>query len=114
MSVYLICFVLMWAILLAVWTLVPSFTPVLIYTTSPVLTSNGTLSYYTSIPKCEEGVVGRVALGLMAFTILCGVYIVFRVRNVPNAFNESRWISFAIYNWVVLGITMVSVSIKNK
>jgi uncharacterized membrane protein len=41
-------------------------------------------------------------------TIIFGMVITYAVRNVPSDYNESRWIAFSIYNWVVIGVVLVS------
>ena len=36
--------------------------------------------------------------------MLLGAFLAFRVRKVPEAFNEGRYILIAVYNWVLVGI----------
>lgn len=63
---------------------------------------------YLSFDRCAAGgqykyaVDGNTLLAAYHFIILLwGGYLAFRVRNVPDGFNESRYMGWAIYNCVV-------------
>ncbi len=50
------------------------------------------------------------AWGALKASILCwGVYLAFRTRNVTTTFNESKAISFSIYNITVMVIVVIAV-----
>jgi G protein-coupled receptor 158 len=46
----------------------------------------------------------------MIITLVFGVWMTYSVRNTPSAFNESKWIAFALYNWVVIGVVLNAIS----
>ena len=42
--------------------------------------------------------------------LLFGVYLCFSVRKAPAAFNESKHITWSIYNAIILGSFLVIIS----
>ncbi|KAJ3322441.1 hypothetical protein HDU76_013876, partial [Blyttiomyces sp. JEL0837] len=46
----------------------------------------------------------------MVITLAFGVMLTYAVRNTPSAFNESKWIAMALYNWVVIGIVLNAIA----
>jgi hypothetical protein len=46
----------------------------------------------------------------MVLTLVVGVGLTYQVRNTPSAFNESKWIAMATYNWVVIGVVLNAIS----
>lgn len=44
-------------------------------------------------------------IGELVFVVF-GVYLAFRVRKAPSAFNEARLIGFSVYNWLALSVVL--------
>ncbi|KAI8853413.1 periplasmic binding protein-like I [Chytridium lagenaria] len=102
MFVYFGIFVSLWVILLVVWTVIPSQRPYLQVDTVANAAKNGTILFFDENPHCEFNNYNYVCLGAMVLTL--------GLVNTPSAFNESKWISMAIYNWVVIGIVLNAIS----
>jgi hypothetical protein len=127
MGLYLFLYLLLWLTVLLIWSFFPRLQTHVIYHSFPITDSNGTVTAFYITPQCDYGVMkyvehiqhkmkypltqtfykSYVCLGLMFVTLLFGVVITYAVRNVPSDFNESRWIAYSIYNWVVIGLIMV-------
>jgi hypothetical protein len=99
MLLYYVAYLLVWCILLTIWMVIPSLTPKAVSSLTPIYSSNGNIASYHEIITCDYGKFNFVLLGLMALSLLIGIFYTYIIRNVVNPFNESRWISFAIYNW---------------
>jgi len=52
--------------------------------------------------RCLFATPDWVMLAIECSMMLWGMYISYQVRNTPNSFNEAKYISFAIYNWMLL------------
>lgn len=83
------------AIYLIVWSAVDTPTP------STVTSASGQLIYRTCYSKYLFW--QPVALGVLGLAFFTGIYLIIKVRKVPSTFNESRWISFSMYNTLVMG-----------
>jgi gamma-aminobutyric acid type B receptor len=61
---------------------------------------------------CQSGrkIYPSIILAVEGLTVLCGVYVCIRLRNIPSMYNESTQIATTIYNMLVLGGFIVLVS----
>ncbi|KAI8854511.1 7 transmembrane sweet-taste receptor of 3 GCPR-domain-containing protein [Chytridium lagenaria] len=105
-SAFLVC----WIAILVVWTVLPSQRPFLELNSVPQVAKNGTIINFFQTPHCQFNDYNYVNLGAMVLTLGGGVWLTYSVRNTPSAFNESKWIAIAIYNWVVIGIVLNAIS----
>ncbi|KAJ3411452.1 hypothetical protein HDV05_002187 [Chytridiales sp. JEL 0842] len=110
MFIYFLIFMAVWVAILVVWTAVPSLTPKLVIDSIPEVAKNGTLLSYNTTPRCEFTAYNYVCLGAMVITLAIGVVITYQIRNTPSAFNESKYIAMATYNWVVIGVVLNAIS----
>ncbi|KAJ3316968.1 hypothetical protein HDU76_001436, partial [Blyttiomyces sp. JEL0837] len=106
----LIVFLGLWAVLLVIWTVIPSQRPKLVVDSVASVAKNGTILSFTETPHCEFGGYNYVCLAAMVITLAFGVMLTYSVRNTPSAFNESKWIAMALYNWVVIGIVLNAIT----
>jgi hypothetical protein len=98
---------IVWIAGLAIWTTLPNNSPLAESVTTTNFAANGTVLYFDTYQKCSFGKFNSIYVGYMVVNIIAGVYLTYTVRNVPSAYNESQWISYAIYNYVVIGIVLV-------
>ena len=103
-------FILVWIVILTSWSASPSFSPKPYVQVIPTYAPNGTVEFYNSITRCQFGTFSYVCLGFMAMTLLFGGWLTYTVRHVPSAYNESKYIAYALYNWVVIGLLLNAVS----
>ncbi|KAI9357630.1 periplasmic binding protein-like I [Zopfochytrium polystomum] len=70
------------------------------------------LSSHTSRNPMAPFRPGRsyICLAAMALTLAYGTFLTNSVKNLPSAFNESKWLAMAIYNWVVIGIVLNAIA----
>ncbi|KAJ3101149.1 hypothetical protein HDU97_001615 [Phlyctochytrium planicorne] len=108
MLMYFGVIVAIWAAILAVWTIIPSQRPFLETESIANVAKNGTITHFFQTPHCNFTNYNYINLAAMVITLGAGVWLTYSVRNTPSAFNESKWIALAIYNWVVIGIVLVS------
>ncbi|KAJ3323442.1 hypothetical protein HDU76_013626 [Blyttiomyces sp. JEL0837] len=106
----MLVFMGLWAALLAIWTLIPSQRPMLVVDSVASIAKNGTILAFNNTPHCDFGDYNYVCLGAMVITLAFGVWLTYSVRNTPSAFNESKWIAMALYNWVVIGIVLNAIT----
>eukprot|EP00013_Stygamoeba_regulata_P024316 CAMPEP_0177664442 /NCGR_PEP_ID=MMETSP0447-20121125/20496_1 /TAXON_ID=0 /ORGANISM="Stygamoeba regulata, Strain BSH-02190019" /LENGTH=1047 /DNA_ID=CAMNT_0019170415 /DNA_START=50 /DNA_END=3193 /DNA_ORIENTATION=+ len=52
-----------------------------------------------------------LSLGYAIAMLVAGLILAFLARNVSSAFNESKWISFAIYNFCFIGAVIIPIMI---
>ncbi|KAJ3113661.1 hypothetical protein HDU96_003100 [Phlyctochytrium bullatum] len=114
LGIYLAVFLLIWCGVLVAWSLLPSQRPRRVFVHTIALKSTA-----LSDAKCSGGGGGNVAgelesinylcVGLMTATLVGAALLAYAVRRAPSAFNESKWIAIGIYNWAVLGISLVRV-----
>ncbi|KAJ3100389.1 hypothetical protein HDU96_010359 [Phlyctochytrium bullatum] len=100
MLIYFVIFVAIWVAILAIWTILPSQRPYLEINSIAQVARNGTVTAIFQTPSCNFNDYNYVCLGSMATTLAFGVC----------AFNESKWIAMAIYNWVVIGIVLNAIA----
>jgi hypothetical protein len=100
-------YLLIWIAGLAIWTSLSSYSPSAEAITTTSFATNGTILYFDSYQKCSFGKFNSICVGYMVVNSVAGVYLTYTVRHVPSAYNESKWISYAIYNYVVIGIVLV-------
>ncbi|KAJ3108745.1 hypothetical protein HDU97_000145 [Phlyctochytrium planicorne] len=74
------------------------------------LDSDGMVSSVEATPFCNFTSYNYVCLAAMVLTLVYGVFLAYAVRNTPGAFNESKWIAYSIYNWVVIGIVLNAIA----
>ncbi|KAJ3101148.1 hypothetical protein HDU97_001614 [Phlyctochytrium planicorne] len=110
MLLYFGAFVSIWAAILAIWTILPSQRPFLETESIANVAKNGTITHFFQTPHCNFNDYNYVNLAAMVITLAGGVWLTYSVRNTPSAFNESKWIALAIYNWVVIGIVLNAIS----
>ncbi|KAJ3167802.1 hypothetical protein HK101_011710 [Irineochytrium annulatum] len=103
-------FIALWAALLVVWTSLPAQRPYLLTDTVANVAKNGTIVSFSTTPHCNFGNYNYICLAAVLITLLVGVTLTYSVRNTPSAFNESKWIAIALYNWVVIGIVLNAIS----
>jgi hypothetical protein len=108
--IYFLFFMSLWVALMVIWTVIPEQRPYLATDILPILARNGTITQINTTPRCEFGTYNYVALIAMILTLAFGVWMTYSVRNTPSAFNESKWIAFALYNWVVIGVVLNAIS----
>ncbi|KAJ3279273.1 hypothetical protein HK104_001593 [Borealophlyctis nickersoniae] len=60
----------------------------------------------TQAYKCTAGPWSTGMLIIELVCLIVGVYVTVKVRNVPSAFNESRYIALALYNWLFIGVIL--------
>ncbi|KAJ3417350.1 hypothetical protein HDV05_004815 [Chytridiales sp. JEL 0842] len=108
--IYFTVFVALWASLMIIWTVIPTQRPYLKVDTLPILAKNGTVIQINTTPYCHFGDFNYVNLGAMILTLAFGVLMTVKVRNTPSAFNESKFIAMALYNWVILGVVLNGIS----
>ncbi|KAJ3323443.1 hypothetical protein HDU76_013627 [Blyttiomyces sp. JEL0837] len=108
--VMMLVFMGLWAALLAIWTLIPSERPKLVIDSVASIAKNGTILAFNQTPHCEFGDYNFICLGAMVITLAFGVFLTYSVRDTPSAFNESKWIAMALYNWVVIGIVLNAIT----
>jgi hypothetical protein len=58
-----------WILLLAIWTVIPSFKPRLVYISTPI-SVNDTILYYNITPRCELGIIKYYDIAFSLFLIL--------------------------------------------
>ncbi|KAJ3210104.1 hypothetical protein HDU67_005645 [Dinochytrium kinnereticum] len=110
MLIYFIGIISVWVAILVVWTVIPSQRPFLAIDSVANVAKNGTITHFYQTPHCNFGDYNFVCLAAMVATLAYGVFLTYRVRNTPSAFNESKWIAIAIYNWVVIGIVLNAIA----
>ncbi|KAJ3308941.1 hypothetical protein HDU76_003770 [Blyttiomyces sp. JEL0837] len=108
--VVLIVFLGLWAVLLVIWTVIPTQRPRLLVESVASVAKNGTIISFMETPYCEFGSYNYVCLAAMVITLGFGVMLTYSVRDTPSAFNESKWIALALYNWVVIGIVLNAIT----
>ncbi|KAI9326643.1 periplasmic binding protein-like I [Zopfochytrium polystomum] len=86
-----------WLALMVVWTALESFRPRLVTEVIANVAVNGS-------------VIAYICLVAMALTLAYGAFLTNSVKKLPSAFNESKWLGIAIYNWVVIGIVLNAIS----
>ncbi|KAJ3101195.1 Gamma-aminobutyric acid type B receptor subunit 2, partial [Phlyctochytrium planicorne] len=102
--------VAIWVAILLVWTIVPSQRPFLDAEVRYKLDSDGAVASVEVTPFCNFTSYNYVCLAAMVLTLVYGVFLAYSVRNTPGAFNESKWIAYSIYNWVVIGIVLNAIA----
>ncbi|KAJ3412612.1 hypothetical protein HDV05_000480 [Chytridiales sp. JEL 0842] len=107
---YFAVFLCLWAALMIVWTVIPSQRPYLQVDSLPILAKNGTIIQINTTPHCNFGSYNYINLAAMIITLTFGVALTWSIRQTPSAFNESRWIAFGLYNWVVIGVVLNAIS----
>ncbi|KAJ3116542.1 hypothetical protein HDU96_009430 [Phlyctochytrium bullatum] len=111
MTLHFGVFLALWCAVLATWTVLPSQRPfVAINSVARVKPGGDAVESYFETPTCSFNDFNYVGLGFMAVTLLIGAWLAYAVRSTPNAFNESKWIAVAVYNWAVLGIVLNAIS----
>ncbi|KAJ3119087.1 hypothetical protein HDU96_000002 [Phlyctochytrium bullatum] len=100
----------LWAAILIVWNSIPSQRPFLQTDAVANVARNGTVMHFFQTDYCNFRDYNYICLGAMVVTLAIGVWLTYLVRNTPSAFNESKWIAIAIYNWVVIGIVLNAIS----
>ncbi|KAJ3331781.1 hypothetical protein HDU76_002233 [Blyttiomyces sp. JEL0837] len=122
---FLLGFLALWAAILVIWTIIPSQRPKLVIDSIANVAKNGTILFFKETPHCDFGGYNSIAamfciivstnssyvcLAAMVITLAFGVMLTYSVRNTPSAFNESKWIAMALYNWVVIGIVLNAIA----
>ncbi|KAI9365989.1 periplasmic binding protein-like I [Zopfochytrium polystomum] len=121
LGVYFGVFFAAWVALLVVWTSQDQYRPRLVTEVVANVAENGTVVAYDQMPHCVNssfkwvewsGWVQKFELTIgrdqsMALTLAYGAFLTNSVKKLPSAFNESKWLAIAIYNWVVIGIVLV-------
>ncbi|KAJ3106746.1 hypothetical protein HDU97_005672 [Phlyctochytrium planicorne] len=99
-----------WVLILLIWTIIPAQRPFLDSETRYRLDEEGSVSTIEITPFCNFTSYNYVCLASMVLTLVYGVFLTYSVRNTPGAFNESKWMAYAIYNWVVIGIVLNAIA----
>ncbi|KAJ3100706.1 hypothetical protein HDU97_001993 [Phlyctochytrium planicorne] len=107
---YFLVLLAIWVAILLVWTIVPSQRPFLDSETRYKLDEDGNVASVEVMPFCNFTGYNFVCLAAMVLTLVFGVFLTYSVRNTPGAFNESKWMAYAIYNWVVIGIVLNAIA----
>ncbi|KAJ3105204.1 hypothetical protein HDU97_008358 [Phlyctochytrium planicorne] len=107
---YFLVLLAIWVVILLVWTIVPSQRPFLDAEVRYKLDDHGMVASVEVTPFCNFTSYNYVCLAAMVLTLVYGVFLTYSVRNTPGAFNESKWIAYAIYNWVVIGIVLNAIA----
>ncbi|KAJ3100388.1 hypothetical protein HDU96_010358 [Phlyctochytrium bullatum] len=111
MFIYFLALVALWFGLLIIWTFVPAANrPFLDIDRRFRVDETGAVSAVEETPHCEFGTFNYVCLAAMVLTLAIGVFLTYSVRGTPGAFNESKWMAYAIYNWVVIGIVLNAIA----
>ncbi|KAI8844908.1 7 transmembrane sweet-taste receptor of 3 GCPR-domain-containing protein [Chytridium lagenaria] len=110
MLAYFLILIALWVMLLLVWTLVPSQRPMLDFDRRFKIDETGSVSSVEETPRCNFGTFNFICLAAMVLTLALGVFLTYSVRATPGAFNESKWMAYAIYNWVVIGIVLNAIA----
>ncbi|KAI8848170.1 7 transmembrane sweet-taste receptor of 3 GCPR-domain-containing protein, partial [Chytridium lagenaria] len=119
---YLGAFLGIWVALLLAWTFIPGQRPRLKVGQVANVGEDGTFESILQTPICDFNAFKTCAnisllvlnqlwgMTVMVLTLISGIFITFRVKDTPSAFNESKWIAYALYNWVVIGVVLSGVS----
>ncbi|KAJ3100101.1 hypothetical protein HDU97_002483 [Phlyctochytrium planicorne] len=108
---YFVVIVTIWLAILIIWTVIPSQKPFVDVIESYKFEESGkSVSALERTPFCNFTSYNYVGLAAMVITLAVGVFLTYSVRNTPGAFNESKWMAFAIYNHVVIGIALNAIS----
>ncbi|KAJ3106727.1 hypothetical protein HDU97_005653 [Phlyctochytrium planicorne] len=107
---YFLVLIAIWVIILLVWTVVPTQRPFLDSEIRYRLADDGSVSTMDVTPFCNFTSYNYVCLAAMVLTLVYGVFLTYSVRNTPGAFNESKWMAYGIYNWVVIGIVLNAIA----
>ncbi|KAJ3212707.1 hypothetical protein HDU67_003663 [Dinochytrium kinnereticum] len=110
MMAYFLVLLSIWVVLLIIWTLVPTQRPYLEFDRRFNIDEFGLVASVEETPHCEFGGFNYVCLAAMVLTLALGVFLTYSVRATPGAFNESQWMAYAIYNWVVIGIVLNAIA----
>ncbi|KAJ3106383.1 hypothetical protein HDU97_006368 [Phlyctochytrium planicorne] len=107
---YFLVLLTIWVIILLIWTIVPSQRPFLDSDVRYKLDDFGAVASVEVMPYCNFTSFNYVCLAAMVITLAVGVFLTYAVRDTPGAFNESQWMAYAIYNWVVIGIVLNAIA----
>ncbi|KAJ3106384.1 hypothetical protein HDU97_006369 [Phlyctochytrium planicorne] len=107
---YFMVLLAIWVIILLIWTIVPSQRPFLDSDVRYKLDDFGAVASVEVMPYCNFTSFNYVCLAAMVITLAVGVFLTYAVRDTPGAFNESQWMAYAIYNWVVIGIVLNAIA----
>ncbi|KAJ3106728.1 hypothetical protein HDU97_005654 [Phlyctochytrium planicorne] len=107
---YFLVLIAIWVVILLVWTIVPAQRPFLDSEIRYRLADDGSVSMIDVTPFCNFTSYNYVCLAAMVLTLVYGVFLTYSVRNTPGAFNESKWMAYGIYNWVVIGIVLNAIA----
>ncbi|KAJ3175920.1 hypothetical protein HK101_010531 [Irineochytrium annulatum] len=110
MFVFFLCIIAVWCTILIVYTLLPSQRPILALDQTVQIDDMNNVVGIFETPHCNFQIYNYVCLGAMVFTLALGAGLTYLIRNTPSAFNESKWISMATYNWVVIGVVLSAVA----
>ncbi|KAJ3300660.1 hypothetical protein HK104_008594 [Borealophlyctis nickersoniae] len=62
-----------------------------------------------NVIQADRCTAGPLSTGMLIICLIClivGVWVTIQTRNVPSAFNESRYIGLALYNWLFIGVIL--------
>ncbi|KAJ3094336.1 hypothetical protein HDU96_001722, partial [Phlyctochytrium bullatum] len=107
---YFSVLITIWIGLLLVWTFVPSLAPKIDYDRRFRVDETGSVASVDETPVCQLGGFNNVCLAAMVATLAMGVMLTYAVRGTPSAFNESKYMAYAIYNWVVIGVVLNAIA----
>ncbi|KAJ3175921.1 hypothetical protein HK101_010532 [Irineochytrium annulatum] len=107
---FFLCIIAIWCTILIVYTLLPSQRPILALDQTVQIDEMNNVVGIFETPHCNFQTYNYVCLGAMVFTLALGAGLTYLIRNTPSAFNESKWISMATYNWVVIGVVLSAVA----
>ncbi|KAJ3143241.1 hypothetical protein HK101_003152, partial [Irineochytrium annulatum] len=107
---FFLCIIAVWCTILIVYTLLPSQRPILALDETVLIDDQNNVVGIFETPHCNFQTYNYVCLGAMVFTLALGAALTYLIRNTPSAFNESKWISMATYNWVVIGVVLSAVA----
>ncbi|KAJ3163900.1 hypothetical protein HK101_000575, partial [Irineochytrium annulatum] len=107
---FFLCIIAIWCTILIIYTLIPSQRPILALDQTVQIDEMNNVVGIFETPHCNFQTYNYVCLGAMVFTLALGAGLTYLIRNTPSAFNESKWISMATYNWVVIGVVLSAVT----
>jgi hypothetical protein len=92
--------IMIWTALMIIWMALPSQSPKVVLDTLAMTDSSGNIQSYLSTPRCFGGSFRYVMFAAMMIQLGMGAFVTYKVKDTPNAFNESQWL--ALGEFVVL------------
>ncbi|KJE94435.1 hypothetical protein CAOG_05078 [Capsaspora owczarzaki ATCC 30864] len=103
---YMFRIVLMFALYLAIWTGISRpISEVRVDITSDQ-TNQGVFVTQQLVPRCSSNWFDSAILIVELMFLIWGLYLAIKVRHTPTAFNESKYIVVAVYNFVFVAVVL--------